>query len=342
MPDEFAPLALVTGATGAVGSHVARRLLDEGWRVRALVRSTSDTRLLESWDVERVEGDLDQPAGAFTPFLEDADYVFHCAAMVSDWGPLEDMVRINVDGTRSLAEAAIACGRLKRFVHISSVVVFGMQPQHNIDETAPMIHTGDHYNLTKIRAEKMLQQLMKERGLPAAILRPPYIYGIRDRSFLPRVLQNLRDGRFKFVGSGLNPLTLCWVGNVADAAYRAAVRPEAAGEIFVVTDGEATTRVRLVEVICEELGYPMPRTHVPTWLVRALCPIFEGLHSLRRTEEPPLINRSRLKFMVPPFTFSIEKARRLLGYEPKRTTEAGLRETLAWFRENRPDLLPKG
>jgi len=342
MPTDDVPLAFLTGATGMVGSHLTRRLLDGGWRVRALVRPTSDTTLLREWDVDLVEGDVGDPAGALTPYLEDADYVFHCAAMVSDWAPLGDMVRVNVEGTRHLAEAAISSGRLRRFVYLSSMVVLGMHPQRNLDESAPLIHTGDHYNETKIGAEEVVQRLMRKRGLQAAIVRPPYIYGPRDRQFLPRVLESIQAGRFRFIGSGTRPMSLVYVGNLVEALVMAATHPDAAGEVFLVTNGDTITRQRLIEIICEETGYPVPQSHVPTWLVRLVCPIFEGLNALKRSDEPPLVNKFRLKFMATPLTYCIDKARRVLGYEPGGSTEKTLRQTLAWVRENRPDLMPDG
>jgi len=341
MPESDSPLALVTGATGMVGSHLARRLLDEGWRVRALARASSDTALLESWGVEIVRGDVGDSPRDLAAHLAGAEYVFHCAAMVSDWAPLGEMMRVNVEGTRHLAEAALATGSLKRFVYLSSMVVFGMHPQRDLDETAPLIHTGDNYNLTKIRAEETVQQFVRERKLPAVIVRPPYVYGPRDRQFLPRVLENLRNGRFRFVGSGEQPLSLVYVGNLVEALYLAAVKPHVVGEVFLITDGQAITRTRMMEIICGEAGYLMPTSHVPTLLVRAACPIIEGLWLLKRSPEPPLVNKFRLKFMSTPLTYKIDKARKILGYVPKVDTEAGLRQTVAWFRENRPDLMPR-
>jgi len=336
-----APLALLTGATGMVGSHLARRLLDEGWRVRALVRPTSDTKLLESWGVEIVKGDLGDAPRDLAAHLAGVEYIFHCAAMVSDWAPLAEMMRANVAGTRNLAEAALATSSLKRFVYLSSMVVFGMQPQRGLDETAPLIHTGDNYNLTKIRAEETIQQFVRERKLPAVILRPPYVYGPRDRQFLPRVLGNLQNGKFRFVGSGRQPLSLVYVGNLVEALYLAAVKPNIIGEVFLVTDGQAITRVRMMEIICGEAGYLMPRRHVPTLIVRAACPFIEGIWRLKRSPEPPLVNKFRLKFMSTPLTYRIDKARKILGYEPKVDTETGLRQTVAWFRESRPELMPQ-
>ena len=341
MADPETPLAFVTGATGMVGSHLARRLLDEGWRVRALVRPTSDTALLASWGVDLVEGDVGAPAGAFTPHLDAVDYVFHCAAVISDWAPLDEMVRINVEGTRHLAEAAIACGRLKRFVYLSSMVVLGMNPQRDFDETAPLIHTGDHYNLTKIRAEKLIHRFVQQRGLQATIIRPPYVYGPRDRQLLPRVLASLQTGQFRFIGSGRTPFSLVSVANVVEVLFLAGTRPDVVGEVFLVTDGEPITRERLIEIICEETGYAKPAGHVPTWMVRLACPVIEGICALRRATEPPLVNKFRLKFMATPLTYNIGKARRVLGYEPKACTEESLRETLSWFREHRPDLMPQ-
>ncbi|MCX5685600.1 MAG: NAD-dependent epimerase/dehydratase family protein, partial [Planctomycetota bacterium] len=282
MAETHSPLALLTGATGMVGSHLARRLLDEGWRVRALVRSSSDTALLASWGVEIVQGDLGDAPRDLAPHLAGAEYVFHCAAMVSDWAPLSEMMRANVDGTRNLAEAALATGSLKRFVYLSSMVVFGMHPQRDLDEKAPLIHTGDNYNLTKIRAEEIIQQFVRERKLPAVILRPPYVYGPRDRQFLPRVLGNLQNGKFRFVGSGRQQFSLVYVGNLVEALYLAAVKPGIVGEVFLITDGQAITRIRMMEIICGEAGYLMPARHVPTLLVRAACPIFEAIFLLKR------------------------------------------------------------
>ena len=184
--------------------------------MRALVRKSSDTKLLASWGVELAEGDVGDAAEALTPHLKDAEFIFHCAAMVSDWAPLEEMLRVNVLGTRSLAEAATACPTLKRFVYLSSMVVFGMHPQRDLDETAPLIHTGDNYNMTKIRAEELVREFVRERRLPAVILRPPYVYGPRDRQFLPRVLENLKSRRFRFIGSGLQPISLVYVENLVE------------------------------------------------------------------------------------------------------------------------------
>ncbi|MCX5683675.1 MAG: hypothetical protein NT049_08325, partial [Planctomycetota bacterium] len=112
-------------------------------------------------------------------------------------------------------------------------------------------------------------------------------------------------------------------------------------EVFLITVGQAITRIRMMEFICGVAGYLMPTRHVPTLIVRAACPIIEGIWLLKRSPEPPLVNKFRLKFMSTPLTYNIAKAREVLGYDPKVGTESGLRQTVAWFRENRPELMPK-
>ena len=171
-------------------------------------------------------------------------------------------------------------------------------------------------------------------------MRPPYVYGARDRQFLPRVLSTLKCRQFRFIGSGQQPISLICVENLVEAMVLAATRPDIVGEVFLVTDGRAITRMRMMEIICEETGYPLPSGHVPRWLVRLVCPVMEGLYALKRGGDPPLVNKFRLKFMSTPLTYRIDKARRLLGYEPKVDTETGLRRTLEWFRENHAELMP--
>ena len=120
----------------------------------------------------------------------------------------------------------------------------------------------------------------------------------------------------------------------------AATRPDVVGELFLITDGEATTRMRILEIICEEMGYPLPTRHSPTWFVKLALPAIEAFYTLKRGKTPPLVNKFKLKFMTTPLTYRIDKARRLLGYAPKMTTEQGLRATAKWFRENHPELGP--
>ena len=334
-----APKAFVTGGTGMVGSHLIERLVKEGYRVKALVRQSSDTSLLDPLGVEKCFGDMTDPPEKLRPMVADCEYVFHIAAMVDDWASREEMYRANVAATQNLMDACIG-GPLKRFVMIGSMAVLGMGTQIDLDETAPYVCTGDNYNYTKIEAEKLVTRYAQEKKFPAVTLRPPYIYGPRDRQFFSRVFTTLRDKSFMYIGDGNNPFTIVFVKNLVEALVLAAKAPASCeGQIYQITDGVAITRRELVEMICDLVGYEKPAKSVPVWLAAALCPVFEFVGKLLK--KTPRLNKFRFKFMVPHMTFKIVKARRDLGYTPPHAQRDALKESILWYKEHHPEVLPK-
>lgn len=328
--------ALVTGATGCVGSNLAELLVARGHRVRALVRPESDVEFLRQLGVELQRGDL-LDEGSLRAAVEGMDLLFHCAAMVSDWASLEEMRRVNVHGLELLLTA---CGgsSIRRLVYTSSMVVLGMGRQENLDETAPYVYTGDNYNTTKIEAEKLLAAAAGRGGPEVTIVRAPYVYGPRDRQMFPRILTYLKNGRYAYIGGGKNPLTLVYAKNLADGLLRAAESPRAAGQTYNVTDGIAVTRKQLVERIADGMGLPRPKKNVPYPLARVVSTLCELTAGALRLRTPPLLNRFKLKFMHTYLTFDISKARRELGYGPDIPFETAIRETIDWFtKANNPN-----
>lgn len=322
--------ALVTGATGCVGSNLAELLVSKGHRVRALVRPGSDTAFLRSLGVELWPGDLmdeESLGGA----VRGVDIVFHCAAVVSDWASLEEMRRVNVHGLELLLKAC-AAARIKRFLYTSSMVVMGMDRQDNLDESAPFVYTGDNYNTTKIEAEKLLRNLAGRTSLPVTVIRAPYVYGPRDRQMFPRILAYLRSGRYAYVAGGLNPFTLVYAKNCAEGLLLAAESPRAAGQVYNITDGVSVTRKELITRIADGMGLPQPKKSIPYALALVLCTLCELTAKVLRLKSAPLLNRFRLKFMYTHLTFDISKARAHLGYGPSISFERALQETIEWFR----------
>ena len=327
----------ITGATGMVGSHLAERLIKEGHRVKALVRKSSNFDSLKKLGVELCYGDITSPTSELKPFLQDTEWVFHIAALVSDWASREEMLAANVTSLENLVRAGNP-SVLKKFVFIGSMAVLGMGTQDNLDESAPWIHTGDNYNYTKILAEQLAVKLAREEKFPITILRPPYIYGPRDRQFLPRVVQSLEKGIFKYIGDGNRPFTLVYVENLVEALMLTARQTKpACGEIYMITDGESITRREMIGIICDEFGFKKPTAQVPPAIAYALCPIFEGISKLSKSKNPPLINRFRIKFMHTHLTFNIAKARKELGYNPKISTKEALKKSVRWFKEHRSE-----
>lgn len=325
-------LVLVTGGTGLVGSHIAERLRQMGIRTRAIARPTADTTLLKLWGVEVIPGDLTD-ANSAASALQGVTVVVHCAAKVGDWGPIEEYRRVNVEGLRSLIDAAQASGTLKRFVHISSLGVYEARDHHGTDETEPPSLAGiDGYTRTKAESEKLVVDRVHEAKLPAVVLRPGFIYGPRDRTVLPRILSRLRDGSFKFLGSGEQLLNNTYVGNVVDAVLLAIQRDDVTGEAFNITDGKLVTKRQFANGIAKRAGIPEPKRSVPLPVAKTAAKILEAIYRALGKKEAPLPSMATVKFLGLNLDYSIDKARNRLGYAPKVSFDEGMDRTFEWLR----------
>lgn len=318
----------VTGGTGLVGSHVIEEALKRGHNVRALARFGSDTRLLDAWGVEKVLGDLEDEA-SLRRGVDGADWVLNCAAKVGDWGTLEEFRRLNVDAFKLLLDAA-SDAKVERFVHVSSLGVYEGRDHFGTDETTPPAADSlDAYTRSKTEAEALALQYVKNRGLPVAIVRPGFIYGERDRTVLPKLLKALRSGRFAYFGSGNQALNCIYVRNLVQAIFLAAESPRALGEVFNVTDGVRVSKKQFIGRVAELDGLKPPRRKIPLWLARFLAGAMERRAKRKGATEPPLVNKARYKFLGLNLDYSIEKARNILGYNPRYTTEEGLVAAMA-------------
>jgi nucleoside-diphosphate-sugar epimerase len=327
-----AKIIFITGATGLVGGHAAEEALKRGHRVRALVRPTSDTRWLDQWGVERIVGDLEDPE-ALRAGTAGADWIFNCAAKVGDWGRLEDFRRLNVEALRLLLDAACDA-RVERLVHVSSLGVYEGRDHHGTDETTPpAANSLDAYTRSKTEAEALVLDYQHRRVLPATVVRPGFIYGERDRTVLPKLLTNLRRGTFAFFGSGEQRLNCVYVKNLVHALFLAAESPASVGEVFNLTDGEPVTKKRFVGRVAELAGLRVPTRHIPLPVARVLASVVEGTARLLGAKKPPLINKARYKFLGLNLDYSIDKARRVLGYQPPFSFEEGIERAMA---EHRP------
>ena len=318
----------VTGATGLVGGHAVEEALSRGHRVRALVRASSDTRKLDEWGVEKVLGDLED-AKALAQGVEGADWVLNCAAKVGDWGTLEEFRRLNVEALRLLLDAAVAAN-VQRFVHVSSLGVYEGRDHFGTDETTPPAADSlDAYTRSKTEAEALALKYQKEKGLPVAIVRPGFIYGERDRTVLPKLLTNLRRGTFAYFGSGEQALNCIYAKNLVHGIFLAAESPAAVGEVFNLTDGEAVSKRRCVGTVAQLAGLPAPTRKIPLKLAKFLATIVEGGAKLRGRKDAPIINKARYKFLGLNLDYSIEKARKVLGYTPPYGFDEAMRRSMA-------------
>ncbi len=318
---------LVTGATGFVGSAVARALIAKGAAVRLLIRQASDRTNLAGLDAAICEGDIRDEASVLAA-LQGARYLFHVAADYRIWArDPEDIVRNNRAGTQAVMNAARAAG-VERIVYTSSVATLKPDDREAADETRPA--TPDEavgaYKRSKVVAERLVEAMVSQ-GLPAVIVNPSTPIGPRDVKPTPtgRIVVEAANGRMPaFVESGLN---LVHVDDVA-AGHLLALEKGRIGERYVLGGQDVTLRAMLAE-IARIVGRKPPKVSIPR---AALFPMAYANEAIARlTGGDPFLTVDSLKMAAHNMYYSSAKAQRELGYRARPYQEA-LADAIAWFR----------
>lgn len=318
---------LVTGATGFTGQNLCRRLTENGEQVVAFVRGSSKTLPLREMGVECRAVDIKDRAQVFNNFTDIA-LVYHVAAAYrTEHADLDEFRLVNVEATRHLLDAAKAAG-VQRFVHCSTVGVQGGIDHPPADENYRML-PGDHYQQTKVDGELLARKYFAE-GLPGSVVRPVGIYGPGDTRFL-KLFRPINRGYFMMIGSGRTLYHMTYIDDLVDGFILCGTHPEALGQVFTI-GGETYTTIReLVNCIADVLGKPHPKLRVPFWPVFAASVVCDKFCRFLGVS-PPIYPR-RVEFFHLHRAFSIEKARRMLGYQPKVDLATGLKKTAHWYRE---------
>ena len=317
----------LTGGTGYTGSRLIERLRARGHEVTALARPGSPRSVADP-EVAWVEGELSRP-DALARLVEGAAAVAHVAAVYRTAGHPDAYYRdVNVGGTERLLEAAARAG-VGRFVHTSTVGVHGDVRNPPADESAPF-EPGDVYQETKAEAESMAMRFHRERGLPVVVVRPGAIYGPGETRLL-KLFRAIARRRYAVVGSGRPHYHLVYIDDLLDGYERALSHPAAPGEAFIVAGPRSVSQTELARTIARHTDGRVLPVHIPVApihlagdLCEAICVPFEI--------EPPL-HRRRVDFWTKNRSFSIEKARRVLGYEPRVDVDEGIARTAAWYRQ---------
>jgi len=330
-PAVIGPHCLVTGANGYLGRHLVSRLTKAGCRVRAfdIVPYSGEA------PVERIPGDVRIYADV-RDACEGVDTVFHTVALINLLARyrLEDRLRtfdVNVLGTDHVIRACRAAG-VAQLVHTSSFNVAMGRTASGVDESAPTVGDGDLldlYSETKTLAERRVLAADDPSGLRTVALRPGGIWGPGEDSMMIRsFVEQLAAGRFKIlIGDGRALLDNTHVENAVDAHLLAAQKlreqPDlVGGQAYFVTDGEPSNGIEWFRPLVEGLGHPWPRMRIPPRLLYAVAWALEWIHFLGGPE-PTLTRRGVLNVSRDGW-FRIDKARRELGYEPRRNAAEGL------------------
>jgi len=320
--------SLVTGATGFIGGHLAEALIAGGDEVRALVRPTSDTRYLRNLPLEQRVGDLTDPE-SLRRAVRGVDRVFHCGAVVSDWGDPAVFHQVNVEGTRHLLAAALEAN-VEKFVHVSSTEVYGY-PDFPADEESPYRYRGWPYCDTKIDAEKQAWAFASQ-GLPLTIIRPATVYGPRWTTIL-EFLEVLRQGQMILVAGGRKNAGLVYVANLSDALLLAGQPEMGLGQVYNVADGLDVTWSQFINALAAMLGQGPVRRSLPRWLAYVAGWSMEKWARARRQPSRPLVTRMAVELTGTDQGFASERVRRELGWRPRVDFATGMARVQAWLRE---------
>jgi len=323
---ELSQKVLLTGASGFIGSFLAEKLLEKGYQVRGLVRTSDDLRWIADLDIECHFGDLLRP-DTLLRAVEDVDYIYHVAGLTKSCSG-EDYYKINEQGTKNIINAILKTNQhLKRFIYVSSQAAAGpsptLEPLAEIDKPKPITD----YGKSKLAAEEYLEKVKNE--IPLTIVRPSSVYGPRDRDIL-HFFKTVKKGINPQVGRRQKYLSLIFVRDLIRGIILAAERKKSAGKTYFITSPRPYSWDEIARVTLKLFNKRGVQVYIPETVIRGISAISE-LYS-KITLKAPLLNNQKFKEMKQSFwVCSPKRARNDLGFEAKTSLEEGLRETLDWY-----------
>lgn len=310
----------ITGIGGFIGLRMAERAAALGWTVRGLDVSPAAAERARCRGAEVLVGDINDAAVLRRCFAA-ADIVFHTAAIVEEDGARELYERVNVEGTRSVCAAAETCG-VRQLVHLSSVMVYGFRYPDGVGEDGPFRDDGNIYNETKLRSERVAMEFHRPGALEVVVIRPGDVYGLGSQPWVLRPVELIRKGLFMLPDGGHGVINHVHVDNLLDGAFLALER-NATGEAFTISDGVATPCRDFYATHARIAGRPAVPM-LPGWLLRAMVGLMAALCRLVGLKPPA--TPAAIAFLCRRGCYSIDKARRVLGYAPRITLQQGMAE----------------
>lgn len=328
-------IALVTGATGFLGSYIADSYVRRGWQVRALARPTSNLAWLqphlEAGRVAIAPGDMTDPA-ALKSAAQGVNRIVHAASVIGTAIPLATYQRVNVEGTRALLEAAVAAG-VERFTLISSVSTYGdgITPGGIVTEDTPQIPSNP-YGQSKFAQQELVLDAYRRHGLPVTLIEPPVIYGPRARVGIAEIFKLVRLRLAPLLDFGRGRMNLVYVTDVIGLLEAADASPAAVGERFLVAGPRFVSHRELLALMAAALNVKPIYFPVPLRLTKIGLTGYNAI--LRRLGRDIFYQPDYFYKFTAGGDYRPDKARRLLGWEPQVDVREGIPRTVQWFREN--------
>lgn len=327
--------ALVTGATGFIGSHLVEELLSRGFHVRALVRPQWKS-FLPYWlkeDVQIVWGDITD-ASCIKNAVRGVDVVFHLAALLGRWQseyPEAEYYRVNVTGTKLLIDQCIKEG-INHFIYLSTAGVMGRLKTAPADENhqcRPMFP----YEKSKYYAELKLKDVITKKRFPATIIRPAHVYGPRDKNTfkLFKLIKFLKV--FPLIDGGHNIFQPIYIEDLVKALVLCVEKSDMSiGKTYLVAGKERLTFRDFIILSAKILDVPLVTFSVPRRLIELMAKVNENLKNVFNFE--PLLTLSRVEFFSRNQSYRTEKIEKEVGFRPRVNITAGLQRTISFFKRN--------
>ena len=322
---------LITGGTGFIGSRLALDWLQRGHSVTILAQENNaaeshNRRLIESKGGRIAISSVTERDRVFK-IVQGADLVYHLAAAQHE-ANISDQTfwDVNVNGSRNILEASVQA-RVKRFVHGSTIGVYGTALDGHLDERSP-VNPDNIYGVTKLEAEKLA--LTFRDKLAIVIIRISETYGPGDQRLL-KLFRGINKNAFFMIGTGQSIHHLLYIDDLVCGLHLAATVDAAVGKIFVLAGKDALTTSAMVETISKRLEKKLPVFHFPLLPFLLLATVTEKV--CRPLGIQPPLHRRRMDFFRKDFRFSQEQAQKVLGFVPRVGFEQGVMETAGWYRQ---------
>jgi len=324
--------ALVIGGGGFVGSAIVRQLVHKGHEVAVFGRNHYPN--LEKFDVRQFQGDI-LDSDLLIRSMPGFDTVFHTAARAGIWGPKYEFEQTNVTGTRNVLGACFASS-IETLVYTSTPsVVFNRSDLNGADETVPYARQYlCYYASSKAVAEQMVLASNSE-VLKTCAIRPHLVWGPGDPHLIPRLVERGKKKQLKIVGNGCNLVDISYIDNVAESHILAAENlnssATAAGNAYFISQGEPVNLWNWINELFASLGIEPVTRKVGFGSAYALGTLLEGIHMWFNMDKEPKMTRFLAEQLAKSHWFSIDKARRDLGYAPRVSTSSGLERVVEWL-----------
>lgn len=322
---------LLTGATGFLGYRTLEKLVNLEYveKIKATGRKLKDTHKVDHPKVHYILGDLSDLEFVET-LMAEIDCVIHAAALSSPWGKREAFVKANVTAQQNLLTAAKS-NNIARYIYISTPsMYFELNDKFYIKESDPLPSKFiNAYAETKRLAEIELEKA----DIPYVIFRPRALTGRGDTVIMPRLIRAHNEGRLKIIGNGENTADLTSVSNAADAIILALKTQEGINQTYNITNGSPVKLWDSIATVLNKLGKTPPMKKVPFGIVKTVARAMETKSKLTNMKEPALTVYG-VGILAKSMTMDITKAKTLLGYEPKITTEEAIEEFVNWYKDN--------